>query len=87
MENLIYLIAICLGFLMRGYKNLRKGRAMKAEIISVALGLSLLLAVGNQTFVVGWSGWYSVGQMGWSWVIIFISQAGADFLVRPKKES
>lgn len=86
MENLIYLIAICLGFLMRGYKSLRKGKAAKAEIVSIALALSLLLAAGNQTFVMGWSGWYSVGQMGWSWLIIFISQAGADFIVRPKKE-
>lgn len=87
MENLIYLIAICLGFLMRIYKKGRKGKATKVEIISVALGLSLLLAAGNQTFVIGWSGWYSVGQMGWSWLIIFVSQAGADFLARPKKES
>jgi hypothetical protein len=33
MENLIYLIAICLGFLMRGYKKLRKGKAAKVEVI------------------------------------------------------
>jgi hypothetical protein len=45
MENLIYLIAICLGFLMRIYKKGRKGKATKVEIISVALALSLLLAV------------------------------------------
>lgn len=86
MENLIYLVAICLGLLMRIYKKHRGGKASKAEIISVALALSLLLAVGNQTFFIGWSGWYSVGQMVWSWLIIFISQAGADFLARPKKE-